>query len=251
MSRRVRIEVYLPNQMARLRRPRQQELPLHERFTWGGKRMNAGRKRTQPGRPGVSHHGRDPHQPNHPVHVTLRAVRKVGNLRAKKPFAVIREAIRAASSSRKDFRVVHFSVQRDHLHLIVEADDRHALGRGMQGLGIRIARRLNRLLHRKGRVFSDRYHRHDLKGPRETRNCVAYVLLNFRKHEHQAGRRCPRNTIDLCSSSPWFKGWLRPPVPVELDDERSPVADPETWFLKIGWRKWGLISPNEIPGLRV
>jgi hypothetical protein len=76
-------------------------------------------------------------------------------------------------------------------------------------------------------------------------------LQNFRKHEHQAGRRCGRTTIDGCSSSPWFNGWDRTPLPVELDDDRSPVAAPQTWFLKTGWRKWGLISPNEIPGSRV
>jgi hypothetical protein len=166
-------------------------------------------------------------------------------------FVVIREAIRAASGSREDFRIVHFSVQSNHVHLLVEAADQRALGRGMQGLGIRIARGLNRLLRRKGSVFADRYHRHDLEGPRETRNGLAYVLQNFRKHERARGRSCERNSVDPCSSGPWFQGWSRTPLLVELEDSRSPVATPETWFLRTGWMKWGLISPDEIPGYRI
>src|SRR5688572_33469309 len=158
----------------------QMELALESRSKWGGKRAGSGRKKSEK-RIGVSHEARQPHARRFPVHVTLRAVRVVGYLRAKKPFAVIREAMKAArQSEREGFRLVHFSVQGNHLHLIVEAEDAKTLGRGMQGLCIRIARGVNRLLRRRGKVFSDRYHRHDLQTPRETRNAMAYDLHNPR-----------------------------------------------------------------------
>jgi len=187
------------------------------------------------------------------VHVTLRAVREVGYLRAKKPFAVIREAMKAArQSEREGFRLVHFSVQGNHLHLIVEAEDAKTLGRGMQGLCIRIARGVNRLLRRRGKVFSDRYHRHDLESPRETRNALAYVLQNHRKHEFERGERCPRGWTDPCSSAAFFDGWSHRRRFISPDDEEdAPVAAPTTWMLTTGWQLYApLISPDEIPGCR-
>jgi REP element-mobilizing transposase RayT len=220
------------------------ELELHERASWGGKRNGAGRPRVR--RSGVEHGKRDVHKARHPVHCTLRVVREVGYLRAKKTFAVIKEAIRAASS-KDEFRIVCFSVQHNHLHLIVEAEDTRALGRGMQGLAIRVARGINRVLHRSGAVFSDRYHRHDLASPQETRACIAYVLQNYRKHAAQRGERCERGWTDPCSSAAWFKGWSRSVVRTKED---SPVADAKTWLLAKGWQLHGLISPDETPRVR-
>ncbi len=93
---------------------------------------------------------------------------------------MIRAALRDAQ--RATFRVVHFSVQRDHVHLLVEASNRITLSSGMRGLAIRIARRLNRALRRRGSVFGDRWHGHALRSPREVRNALAYVLFNGTKH---------------------------------------------------------------------
>jgi putative transposase len=222
----------------------QMELGLSEHRSWGGKRDRAGR----PGgtRKGVEHGKREEHKHRYPVHCTLRAVREVGHLRAKKPFAKIKEAIRAASS-KAGFRIVCFSVQHNHLHLIVEADDARALGRGMQGLAIRVARAINRVLHRGGKVFGDRYHRHDLASPRETRACLAYVLQNYRKHAAERGERCERGWTDPCSSAAWFSGWSRR---VPTSDEAPPVARAKTWLFTKGWQLHGLISPDETPGVR-
>jgi|SRR5688572_27548247 len=219
----------------------QGELPLRGR---GGRRTNSGRKRLASS--GVPHRPRPAHKPRNPVHVTLRTVWKVGSLRAKRPFKLIREAIRAVATAREDFRIVHFSVQGNHLHLLVEAEDERSLGRGMQGLAIRIARAINRLLRRRGPVFTDRYHRRDLTTRRETRHCLAYVLQNFRKHAMQRGERCRPGWIDDCSSSPWFRHWARPPA-TPLSKEDPPVATPETWMLREGWQLHGLIDPDEVP----
>ena len=117
----------------------------------------------------------------------------------------------AASCERNDFRLVHYSIQGNHAHLIVEADSEDALGRGMKALGSRLARAVNRVFRRSGPVLADRYHLHVLRTPREVRNALAYVLLNARKHAAQAGRTLSRAFgIDPASSGRWFDGWRRP-----------------------------------------
>ncbi len=218
---------------ARARRPSQPSLPLPP--TWGGKRAGAGRKPTG-ARAGVPHRTRPYHDRAQPVHLTLRAVATLPNLREARVFPAIREAIRHGSWDR--FRIVHFSVQHDHLHLLVEARDRLALTRGARGLAVRLAHAINRALRRKGQVFADRYHTHSLTTPREVRNALVYVLNNARKH------RGVMREVDLCSSAPWFAGWRTPPRAVQVE---KPVVDARTWLLTHGWRKWGLLAPDEAP----
>jgi putative transposase len=105
----------------------------------------------------------------------------VGYLRTQSRFELIRGALGAASD-RFGMRVVHFSVQGNHLHLIVEAEGRDALSKSMKGLAVRVAVGLNRLAGRRGTVFADRYHVHVLATPREVANTLRYVLENHRKH---------------------------------------------------------------------
>jgi hypothetical protein len=170
------------------------------------------------------------------VHVTLRTREDVPSLRRKTVFPVVAAAIHLASG--EDFRVVHYSVQGDHLHLLVEAADKERLSRGMQGLAIRIARAANRALGRKGAVFADRYHARALRTPREVRNAIIYVLCNRTKH-------VPRERgIDPCSSGAWFDGWMggrRAPPPA------LGTAVPGTWLLAVGWRRYGLVGAEERP----
>jgi hypothetical protein len=151
-------------------------------------------------------------------------------------FKAVRGAL--AGGHKSAFRIVHFSVQSNHLHLIVEASDKGALSRGMQGLTVRMARAVNGALDGKGTVFSDRYHAHELKTPRETRAALLYVLQNWTKHGRGGG-------YDPLSSAVWFDGWtIRPTA------EASPpiVASPRTWLVTFGWRRYGLIRPGERPG---
>jgi REP element-mobilizing transposase RayT len=214
--------------MAR-RRDRQLSLPVGK--SWGGRREGAGRK---PGRrPVVLHRVRSEHKSRFPLHVTLRARAEVGSLRGARSFAVLQAAIAAAS--RSDFRLVHFSVQGDHLHLIVEASNKAALSSGMRGLMIRAARALNRAAGRSGRVWADRYHCRDLGTPREVRNALAYVLLNARKHGRDVAALDPR------SSARWFDGWRDYCPLVDLAVDPPVVVAPRTWLLGVGWRRHGLL----------
>jgi REP element-mobilizing transposase RayT len=163
-----------------------------------------------------------------PVHVTLRCHRHVPSLRGPRIFSKLRAAIAAAN--RAAFRVVHFSVQLDHHHLIVESDLASALTSGLRGLATRCALAINRAANRRGPVWSDRYHSRSLGTPHEVRNGLVYVLLNFRKHLRAAPR------IDPCSSGPWFEGWAQP---LAKSTAPCPVAAPRTWLLAVGWRRAG------------
>ena len=207
---------------------------------WGGARTGAGRKRKSK-RSWVPHAKRAELAPRFPVHVTMRLREDLPSLRRVAPYSVVREAL-AECSGAKGFRLVVYSVQRDHLHLIVEADGRESLGRSMQGLGVRIARRLNALWKRAGSVFADRYHDVILRTPRQVRNAIRYVLLNARKH----GASSPG--IDPYSSGPWFDGWLERIR--KGAEECRPVALARTWLLAVGWRRHGPISCFDVPGSR-
>src|SRR5262249_50033975 len=111
-----------------------------------------------------------------------------------------------------------------------------ALSRGMQGLSIRIAKRVNRRLKRRGSLFADHYHAHELKKPREVRNTIVYVLANWRKHLPGANRG-----VDPCSSGRWFAFRDR------LPDSPSPLPNPKRWLMREGWRRHGLICVDEAP----
>ena len=148
--------------------------------TWGGKRRGAGRPPNH-ARAGVSHLTRPAFAHRFPVHVTWRMDREVWNLRSRRCFSVMQRAM-YAGASRFGFRLVHYAVMGNHVHLIVEAPDRVALGRAMKGLGVRIARALNRVMKRRGRVIGDRYHAHVLKTPAEVKRARTYLLTNAREH---------------------------------------------------------------------
>ena len=211
---------------------RQLELPSPP--TWGGRRAGAGRK-PSPGRRCVPHRRRPMHDRRCPVHVTLRARGGLPSLRREDVFGAMSRALHAASNAR--FRVLHYSVQSDHVHVLVECDD-GALRRGVQGLAIRTAKALNRLLARSGKVWGDRYHSRILRTPREVRNALVYVLQNWRKHL-QAG-----NAMDPRSSARWFDGWR---VPFSVPAGPPPVRAARTWLASVGWRRHGLLDVNEVP----
>jgi putative transposase len=155
---------------------RSAQLSLEIPCTWGGKRKNAGRPPIEGRRRPTPHRARLEHKTRHPVHVTMRVRAELTSLRSPRTFPVIRGALSTASNP--SFRVVHFSVQSDHVHLIVEAHDTITLARGVLGLATRIARRVNRALGRTGRFWGDRYHARPLTTPRETRHGLVYVLRN-------------------------------------------------------------------------
>jgi REP element-mobilizing transposase RayT len=221
--------------------------------TWGGARAGAGRK--------PSGKRRDPrHRPRprvlgrEPQHVVLRAVRSLPRLRKRKVYDSVRVSLRHMLGN-LDFRVCHLSIQHNHLHFLVEAADSDSLRRGMQGLAISLARRINKVLGRKGKVFAYRYHATAIKNPRQARNCLAYVLNNWRRHNEDVRTIAARfAAIDPYSSARTFDNWKegrgRIPLPPGFKGfEPLDVAAPRTWLLRTGWTKAGVaISALGTPG---
>jgi REP element-mobilizing transposase RayT len=202
----------------------------------------------------VEHVTRPAHRGRHPVHVTLRS--QLRCLRAQFVFPTVRLTLRSLRERQEVFRVVHFSVQANHLHLLVEAADKVELSSGLRSLAIRLALRVNRLLMRRGKVWADRSHQHTLTTPRAVRHALVYVLANFRKHAVGA------TGLDRCSSAAYFTGFRDQPCPPQSrraqrappgtplfagKDEDIPVSLPRSWLLANGWKRHGLICVYEAP----
>jgi len=189
--------------LTRPRKPRtpRRRLVQSELFTrsWGGARRGAGRK-PRGTKALVTHAKREELSADHPVHVTTRLLPGLPSLRRSEEMRVILRAIRAAQE-RSGLRVVHYSIQTNHLHLLVESSGRESLSLGIGALLVRIARALNRLWQRTGKLFGDRFYARSLRTPAEVRNALVYVLQNARKHG------IPLTGVDACSSGAWFDGW--------------------------------------------
>jgi REP element-mobilizing transposase RayT len=175
-----------------------------------------------------------------PLHVTVRTVYNPRNLRHPAVGAAIAKVLKERARREVACRVVHFTILSNHLHLIVEAEDRQALARGMQGLLSGLARVINRATGCDGRVWNDRYHARPLETPREVRNCLVYVMRNGRKHGETAA------AVDPFSSGAWFDGFAEHG---RLRTDAAPVHEPATWLLRIGWsvRGGGPIRADESP----
>ena len=278
--------------MARARkRPTQQAL-FDERgrpAVRNGKRL-AKRRGKKRGRKPKGPRSSEPHKRrpelkrSYPVHVVLRVVDAIGSMRKRHMYRALREAsisvaLRELTYAREGaFRIVHVSVQRNHIHLLVEASDKTALSRGMQSFQISAAKHLNRAVsveargltakqrrslagrramaaRRRGTVFPDRFHQVIITSPKQARNTLAYVLNNWRKHrEHQAPFARTWN-VDPYSTGYQFDGWKQREHADVLCDKPATfdpliVYLPKTWLLREGWRKHGLIGFAEVPSAR-
>lgn len=232
----------------------QLDLPIPEpkqKGSWGGARKGAGRKKSGTRRDPL--HRKRPSVSRHePRHIVLRMVKGVSRLRKGKIYHALRHSLRRLLGD-LSFRIIHVSIQGNHLHLIVEAGNKRALRRGLQAFMISAARQINKVLRRKGKVFAYRYHATPITSPKQMRNVLCYVLNNWRRHNEDEGNLASRfAAIDPYSTARQFKGWKEaslakmPPgfrsfVPLE-------VAEPRSWLLKVGWQKHGPISVTERPG---
>ncbi|MDB4952956.1 MAG: hypothetical protein JWO36_525 [Myxococcales bacterium] len=211
----------------------------------GGWRPGSGRPK---GRKTVSHDTRAESPSRYPQHITLRIIAGAGSIARDFLMKKIRAAMR--ESQKPTFRIVEFNVLSNHLHLVVEADGQVALSRGIQGFAVRVARRVNRALKRKGKLFATRYHARALTTPKEVRNVLRYVLLNRKRHASET--KFGRYWWDPYSSAAWFSGWSKP-IPRDTDWKRELLAEPAptvaatTWLLTTGWRRNGLLRFDEAP----
>lgn len=268
--------------MARLRKRHAQT--TFEFRTWGGKRRGAGRKQVR-ARKSEPHRKRSRVTPRDVVHVSLPVVERITRMRRRDAYQAIRGAMLVVLR-RPDFRIVHASIQSNHIHLIVEAHDEQTLARGMQAFQISAAKRLNALeprrdwgssagnrtkrvvlfdakdlssprSRRRARksqgnrvVFPDRYHAEIISSRRRARSALAYVLNNWRRHREDQASYTAGWYVDPFSSGVSFTGWKEGAWRVPADHDPLPVCAPQTWLLREGWKKWGAISVFEVPGPR-
>ena len=209
----------------------------------GGARKGAGRKR-QGKRAKVTHMARQPfgktRGKTRVLHVTCRVAEGLPGLRDRETAKLVMDYL-AGHCEKVGFRVVEYSIQGNHCHLICEARDNEALSKAMNGLLSGLARVLNRHWGRKGKVFEDRYHAEILETPRQCRNALLYVLHNAKKH----GSRSPKSGADPYSTAPWFPFTSC----ASHRTDTKPAANPRTWLLKVGWRKGGPIHLHDHPRL--
>lgn len=216
--------------------------------TWGGRRAGAGRKpKAAKDRTFVAHRARPVHKKRHPTHVTLRARKGLPSFRSQRMHVMLRGILERQMGRRYggEFQVVQYSIQSNHLHLVVESVDNRAMRSGVSGLVIAFAKRLNAILERlTGKVWADRYHARELTTPSEVRNALVYLLQNFKKH----GYTTYGPVVDPLSSALYFDGW-REPVASADDADPLPARRPRTWLLGGGWTRarGGLLSPTEGP----
>ena len=198
---------------------------------WGGRRRGSGRK-PKGERALVSHDSREEFV-DLPLHLTFHLIEGLPNLRNKREHATLIEVF-ARCREREGFRITQYSIQGNHVHLIVEAKRKEDLTRGVTGLATSMARRLNKLWNRHGRVFSDRFHSRVLRSPTEVLRALRYVFHNARNH----GIWLWDDRPDPYSSGEFFEGW---------DDYRGTdwrpacLAAARTWLLRAGWRRAGRI----------
>ncbi|CAN5644714.1 hypothetical protein BH09MYX1_BH09MYX1_23370 [soil metagenome] len=210
----------------------------------GGKREGAGRPRSSKAMPHVA---RERFSSKTPLHVTLRMARHVWNLRSQRGLRCVEHAL-AHEAARGQLRIVHFSVQGNHLHLIVEAEDASTLSRRMQGFGIRLARALSSMMNRRGKVIAERYHVRKISGPRQMYRALRYVLLNHAHH----GLSGSAMAVDRYSSAPSFPNVAYAQTDIgrrrRRSDDASEIEEPvavtapaKFWVLAAGWRNIGHI----------
>jgi putative transposase len=225
-------------------------------------------RKPKPGRAREPHLKRRPLKRGSALHIVLRVERAVGSLRRRFMYRALREAtivvakrelaFREVSGA---FRIVHLSIQRTHLHLLVEADHRRALSEGLRCFQISAAKHINReysvkvglRARRRGAVFPDRYHEELIKSPYQARRALAYVLNNWRKHREDGAQHTETWNVDPYSSGYQFLGWKEREEAVVF--WRGPgtydplvVYLPKTWLLSQGWLKHGRVSFFEVPG---
>ena len=250
----------------------QLSLYLPERLKRGGARPGAGRK-PKPGRRPAPHRPRHLLSRHHPLHIVVRLVPGVPSLRTRRLFGRVHRAL-AAAKERFGMRIIHYSVQDNHLHLLVEVEHpdsrlrgdkaaaKRALTKAMQGLGVRLARRLNKVLGRRGRLIEERYHVTRLTTPRQVKNALLYILNNGRKHRAEKGLPCETGWLDPCATGVYFEYWGErvPGITAwqswvrQLDEELGPktgprsIVAPRSWLLRTGWHKHGPLPFEATPG---
>ena len=146
---------------------------------------------------------------SYPLHITLRVQPAIKTLRDFDIYPAFQKATITAAKfgqSMDDdqwFRIVHLSIQSNHVHLLVEASSSDALSRGMQSFEISAAKWINKAVgkrfkrRRRGSVFADRYHAEPITSPMQTRRfgVRAQQLAQARARSQRDDERVERGSV--------------------------------------------------------
>lgn len=212
------------------------QLEMNGLAGWGGKRKGAGRKN----RSGTLNHlKRQRVNPKAPIHVTMKLREGLPNIQCPEMHEKFKSGLRKAKAL--GLRVIHYTVERNHIHMMIECSNNSSLSRGMKSLGASFGRAIRAFAGGKGPVFKERFHMRVVKTPMEVRNVIAYVLTNTSKHHKMAPGPTPY------SSGMYFSEWkkllgrragpvLREFVPITTDLPEF-LCEPKSWLAREGWRK--------------
>ncbi len=234
-----------------IRRKRKPKQLAFEIKAHGGTRAGAGRKKHLGGEP--NHVKRARVTSRTPVHVTVKLREGLPSLRHRKYLMKFADAVRGAKKF--GLRVSEFSIQKDHIHFLAEADGNISLSRGMQSLKIRLAKAIKNIIAEKSSapIFRGRYHAHILKTPTEVRRALAYVLQNTAKHSRGSNLNQtpiallqdpfsslhsfekPVQLFGVCAKTREARSYFEGGKPRTQKGLPDFLTKPRTWLLTTGW----------------
>lgn len=127
------------------------------------------------------------------LHLTVKVLRNKAEIKNKSVLKLLRHAIQRARL--QGLKIIHYSLEYDHVHLLIEAENNHILGKGMQALGVSLSKGINRLKNLKGAVYKHRYHFRQITSPRQLKNVLGYIFNNGVKHGTASSIVNPYNSI--------------------------------------------------------
>jgi hypothetical protein len=128
---------------------------------------------------GIRHTRREEIIAPRPLHLTIKLIR--ADVQNKSILKGLRHAILRARL--QGLRIIHYSLEHDHVHLYAEASDNKTLAKGMKALGGSLVKKIHRHLGTSGSFYKTRYHLRILRSAMEVKHVLNYILKNGIKHK--------------------------------------------------------------------
>ena len=142
---------------------------------------------------GIRHISREKINRPSALHLTIKVRENKADIKNKRILKALHYAIRRARL--QGLRVVHYTLEYNHVHLLVEANDNKSVQKGMQALGISFSKAINKIKQVKGSVYKHRHHFRKLNSRREYKNVIQYIFRNGIKHKRSLCLIDPFNSL--------------------------------------------------------
>ena len=131
---------------------------------------------------GIRHIQRERFERESSFHITIKVRQEKSDLQNKMILKALHRAIMKARY--KSLKVIHYTLEFNHIHLLVEAYNQEQLSNCMQSFGVTLAKMINKVKFKKGRVYKHRYHLRRLSSVMELKNVLKYIFNNGIKHKN-------------------------------------------------------------------